>query len=142
MWIDLIFLLLLLKMYIQIGICGAGLFFLRKRKGKPKSPRESSDQFVVEQSFDDPVPPPQYYSPTAVNFISNNQKSQQQHLQQYSMQDMQDQRSYIPDEFSTSSAPTYTSAGTEAQRVYKPDLLYDDKPTISPVSTVKPYSKD
>ncbi|CAO3622443.1 unnamed protein product [Cunninghamella blakesleeana] len=121
------------------GICGALFWFIRKRKEKPKNPRESRDQFVVEQSFDDPVPPPQYYSPTAVNFISNSQKSQPQ---QYSMQDMQEQRSYIPDEFSTSSAPTYTSSGTDPQRVYKPDLLHDDKPTISPVSTVKPYSKD
>ncbi|CAO3612486.1 unnamed protein product [Cunninghamella echinulata] len=138
-----------------LGI-GAGLFFLRKRKqNSGKEQRESRDQFVVDNEYEDPVAPPQYFSPTAVNFMANNNENQKsQHLyQQPQITNPQEQRSYIPDEMSTSSAPTYSSLATpvtsDTQQqynqhpvVYKPDLMHGDKATISPVSTVKPFSKD
>ncbi|KAI9304337.1 hypothetical protein BJ944DRAFT_266985 [Cunninghamella echinulata] len=134
---------------------GAGLFYLRKRKqNSGKDQRESRDQFVVDHEYEDPVAPPQYFSPTAVNFMANNNENQksQQLYQQAQITNPQEQRSYIPDEMSTSTAPTYSSLATpitsdtqqynQQPAVYKPDLMHDDRATISPVSTVKPFSKD
>ncbi|KAI8093009.1 uncharacterized protein BX664DRAFT_328715 [Halteromyces radiatus] len=154
-----------------LGIAGAGLFFLGRRNRKATStsvPRSSpssnheakpQDDFVIDQEYHD-SPEQKYFSPTAQNFMQSG--GSVTNLTQavtptpiYNQQNYQrEERSYHPDEMSTSTAPTYTSMSplvtsptstfVNSVSTYpsqglqpKPDLTMNDN---TDPNTVKPYA--